>query len=168
MKKRIIFLSIICCISLLYLTGCESSKNDRDKLFKVLKKQNIISESMKQIDTQTKYVDVAAFGCSSTTYYIYQDDNNNLIAITYKQSNSKDEYKHIVNVYKSITRKDITDTLSEEESKCGPNNKYRYENGEATLEPRYETESNETYHAYLKKSLFGSSYTLEKEEKATS
>ncbi len=165
MKKKFILLCIICCISLLYVTGCESNEKDRDLIIKALIKQKIISDSMKQIDVQTKYKDEAAFGCQRHNYYIYQDDNKNLIAITFEKDNSSDtDYEHIINIYSNITKNEVTDILSEEDSNCTTDDRYVYENKEHTKEPRYEINSSEKYYAYKKVSIFGKkSYTIEKE-----
>lgn len=89
MKK--IVLSLIIFITLFMLTGCteDASSNDRIEINKQMVKQGIISSSYKEIDKQ---VETYGFpGGWERTYYIYENDKEDLIAIRYKKASSDEE-----------------------------------------------------------------------------
>ena len=91
MRKLLCFFSLIICT--LCLCGCESNQEDRIKIFTALKNEKIISDSMKQIDTQT-YSVWSFEWCSKSKYYIYKDKDSKMIAIEYnnKQHLKDNEY----------------------------------------------------------------------------
>ena len=143
LKKILCVFCLMICI--FGLCGCESSESDRDKILNALKKENIISDSMEQIDIMS-YNSWPLEWCTTDNYYIYKDKNSKIIAITYeKTSHLKDsKYDHLVTI-------------------CdGSHSYYKYQNGEYTDNSRYNinTQNQTQYEVTIKNGFFKDKYIL--------
>ena len=163
MKKKIlcVFCLMICIFG---LCGCESSESDRDKILNALKKENIISDSMEQIDIMS-YNSWPLEWCTTDNYYIYKDKNSKIIAITYeKTSHLKDsKYDHLVTIYYDITMNDDVNLLDSDDAICdGSHSYYKYQNGEYTDNSRYNinTQNQTQYEVTIKNGFFKDKYIL--------
>ncbi len=159
---------LVCLFSLMVfiiLTGCEnnpSSEKDIKKLFAALKQENIISDSMEQIDVQS-YTYYPLEWCVTDHYYIYKDNDSKMIAVTYKKNRYSEDakYNHVVTVYYDVTINNDVNTISADDASCDETY-YTYQNGEYTDKNRYELGSEKVYHAVEKSSfLKGKYYSLE-------
>ena len=161
MRKLLCFFSLIICT--LCLCGCESNQEDRTKIFTALKNEKIISDSMKQIDTQT-YSVWSFEWCSKSKYYIYKDKDSKMIAIEYnnKQHLKDNEYDHLVTIYYDVTINNDVNLINSEDVTCDENGYYSYQNGEYTDNGRYQFGTKKEYYATEKSALFkGKYYSLE-------
>lgn len=158
-NKIIVFFILLSFI--LILSGCESSNKDKDILFKQLKKQKIIDNDYKLIDVVTE-IGPALEHCNSSTYYIYKNDNGNMIAIRYESGILKDcNCNHIVSIYYSVTKQNDYKLLTADmdEANCWEHTYYKYENGDLTDKNKYSLDgSARVYYVNIKKSLFGTKY----------
>ena len=110
MKK--IILGVLCISIVLLLTGCESSKRDRKKMFSQLEQEAIIGQNYKQVDMISNCHSALAI-CACDKYYIYENDSNNKIAINFTKI-SNDDYEHFVEIYYDVTPNDQYEYLDPE------------------------------------------------------
>lgn len=157
MKNALFIFGLLICI--LCLCGCESSEEDREKIFASLKKEKIISDSMEQIDTMT-FRQWGAECCLTDIYYIYRGKNSNLIAITYDYEGYKKDtdYDHLVTIYYDVTINDDVNLINSEGLSCNEDGYYYYQNGEYTDNGRYELRKEKEYYATEKSALFKGKY----------
>lgn len=114
-------------------------------MYDKLQDQNIIDKNMKFVDSVTE-VETVLF-ILKNTFYIYQNDNDNYIAIKYTKTghkkNEKCDYKiyiyHNVKVRNDIKLLDSGDIGNMEKYSIYKNGKYTYEN------KYYNESSNEIY-----------------------
>lgn len=161
--KKIFYLSclLICTLS---LCGCESSEKDREGIFKALKDKEIISDTMKQIDSQ--YSSFYGMWCEGKTYYIYQDEDDNMIAIEYNYGTQNEDTEHLVTIYRNITLNDEEiNTIDEEDAKC-EDGFYKYQNGEYTDNNKYnfDYDTREQYEVSVKYYIIYTKYNIVEHE----
>lgn len=166
MKKNNVMKKVVCVFSLLIcilcLCGCESSQEDRGKIFNALKDKKIISDSMEQIDTETYRVWSLEW-CSSSKYYIYKDKDSKMVAIKYEdEQHLKDnEYDHLVTIFYDVTINNDVNLINSEDVTCDEDGYYLYQNGEYTDNSRYEFGSSKEYEVRVKEGWFKDKYILE-------
>lgn len=158
-NKFIVFFILLSII--LILSGCESSDKDKDILFKQMKNNKIIDSDYELVDVVTK-VGPALEHCSSSTYYIYKNNNENMIAIRYESGIFNDcKCNHIVSIYYSVTKQNDYKLLTSDmdEVNCWEHTYYKYENGDLTDKNKYSLDgSARVYYVNIKKSYFGTKY----------
>ena len=100
--KRIISVLLVISILLLSLTGCDAGSEASEDIFEALQKQKFIEKDLEYVDTVTKVT--AGLFLTRTTYYIYQDQESNLIAINIdKNIYKKYDYDYVATVYCDVT-----------------------------------------------------------------
>lgn len=161
MKKVLCIFGLLICI--LCLCGCESGQKDINKILSALKKEQIISDSMEEVDIET-YGVWSGEWCQKETYHIYKDKNSKMIAIKYEDKHyfKDNKYDHLVTIFYDVTTNDDVNLLNSEDVSCNEDGYYYYQNGEYTDKTRYEFGTSKTYYATEKSSLFkGNYYSLE-------
>ena len=153
MKKLFYIFCLL--ISVLCLCGCD---NARDKIFSTLKRDKIITESMKEIDTEHYFIWSGEW-CRKQTYYIYEDSKGDMIAIRYEKTEDT-AYESLITIYYNVTTNNNVNILDSDDVKCTEEGHYQYENGDYTDESRYNFGTKKVYEAYVKNGLFGKQYTL--------
>ena len=99
--RKIICFALILVLSLTFLTGCDASPKDVNKLLKTMEKQKIVDKKVQLVDTV--YCRSSGLFPSSTQYYIYKSDSG-LIAIHYERIISKNyKYTFMVTIYNNVT-----------------------------------------------------------------
>ena len=146
---------LLCFLSILLLTGCKSKKKDIDQILADLKKENIISDSMKQIDTQT-YSHWAMEWCSSSLVYIYKDNQSNMIAISYEKQFMTST--HTVTIYYDVTVNDI-EYIDSSEAECnGSSSYYSYQGDKYSHDKKYTIDNKKVYNATEKSGIIKGKY----------
>ena len=157
MKKVLIIVLLLFC---LILTGCESNEKTVDDLFSKIKSDGIIDKSFKKIDSVDEYKYSNNF-CSNIIYYIYENDDGELIAIRYQTHYSSTlPYNYTIDIY------DVEATNKIEyidDDSCNEFTKFKYDNNKISLENKYNIikDSIKTYYAYDKKFLLWKYYDIE-------
>ena len=144
MKKIKLFCLVI---SIILLVGCgtfpESSEEERNEIFNVMKEQGIISSDLRQVDVQRKcYWNLE--WCTCDNDYIYEDLNSNIISIQYEKNGSKQSHEHEVRISNNVVRNNDFKYISLEEADCS-NGYYEYSNGDITTGQKYANTGNEYY-----------------------
>ena len=160
MKKVLVVL--LCVFSIFMLMGCESSSNDRTKLFSAMEKQQIISKGYNKIDmVSVCYLKVEI--CKCDKYYIYKDNNSNMIAVKYEKNISRyNDYDHAITIYNNVSENSDFKYISKDSSDadCFVHTYYKYENGDLTDNNKYNfiSDNKKTYYVTIKKSFFSTKY----------
>ena len=145
MKKLALCLLIIFC-----LTGCDTNKETKDSLLDTLQREKIVDANLTLVDTETN-VGTLLF-ITRTTYYIYKDSNNELIAINYDADNSsKNAYDYSMTIYSNVTVNNDVEYL---EDGSVPESYYVYSDGKKTEVNKYDFSDSTRYLVYESKSLF--------------
>ena len=156
MKKIVIcILAMIMCISMF---GCSSSGGEDKSVLASLKKEKIIDNDFELIDEVTDIYTVNFR--TEYTYSIYENDDEELIAIFYDEAHSDDEYDYIIRIYNDVTTRDVEyiDDASGLDEYCV------YKDGTKSEENKYDMSDVEIYYAYKKPSKLGISYEFEEKE----
>ncbi len=156
MKKILLILFVV--FSIFYLPACDSSSQSIDNLLTAFQEEKIIDTDLTLIDKVSK-IETTLF-YSQTTYYIYKNNNNDLIAINYNTDiSSKNEYDYKVTIYYNVSTNDIEylDNNTTLESY------YSYQDGKKSEYNKYNLENKIDYLVYESKSLFSKTkYKIEK------
>lgn len=158
MKKRL-FVCLLIVFSIFCLTGCDSSSESIDNLLTALTKEKIVDKNLKLIDTE---VDInAGIHISRTTYYIYENQNSELIAINYNTNiYSKNDYDYSIIIYSNVTINNDIEYLDDDAS---PESYYVYANGKKSEFSKYDFDNSTRYLVYESKPLFSKTkYRIEK------
>lgn len=157
MKK--ILLSLLIVVSMFCLTACDSSSESIDNLLTALQKEKIVDKNLKLID---KEVDInAGIHISRTTYYIYENQNSELIAINYNTNiYSKNDYDYSITIYSNVTMNNDIEYLDDDAS---PESYYVYADGKKSKSSKYDFGNSTKYLVYKSKPLFSKTkYRIEK------
>lgn len=157
MKK--ILLSLLIVVSMFCLTACDSSSENVDNLLTALQKEKIVDKNLKLID---KEVDIdAGIHISRTTYYIYENQNSELIAINYDTNiYSKNDYDYSITIYSNVTVNNDIEYLDDDAS---PESYYVYSDGKKSESSKYDFGNSTRYLVYESKPLFSKTkYKIEK------
>lgn len=157
MKK--ILLSLLIVVSMFCLTACDSSSENVDNLLTALQKEKIVDKNLKLIDTE---VDInAGIHISRTTYYIYENQNSELIAINYDTDiYSKNDYDYSITIYSNVTINNDIEYLDDDAS---PESYYVYADGKKSESSKYDFGNSTRYLVYESKPLFSKTkYRIEK------
>lgn len=131
MKKnlKVLLIITVCLIA----SGCEDVSLERGAKFnKVLMDEEFISEDYKQIDVlrHTYQAFSGGWGCADY-YYIYENDNKNLMAVSYAKEEASNDKYYVVYVYNDIVRNDVEERecsssieIEDSDGKCYRGDKY--------------------------------------------
>lgn len=156
MKK--ILLSLLVVVSMFCLTACDSSSESVDNLLTALQEEKIVDTDLTSVDKVSKIGTTLFY--SQTTYYIYENNNNELIAINYDTDiSSKNEYDYSVTIYYDVSINNVEylndDTTLE--------SYYSYQDGKKSEYNKYNLEDKMEYLVYESKPLFSKTkYKIEK------
>lgn len=156
MKK--ILLSLFVVVSMFCLTACDSSSENVDNLLTAFQEEKIVNTDLTLVDKVSKIGTTLFY--SQTTYYIYENNNNELIAINYDTNiSSKNEYDYSVAIYYDVSINNVEylndDTTLE--------SYYSYQDGKKSEYNKYNLEDKIEYLVYESKSLFlKTKYKIEK------
>lgn len=156
MKK--ILLSLFVVVSMFCLTACDSSSENVDNLLTAFQEEKIVNTDLTLVDKVSKIGTTLFY--SQTTYYIYENNNNELIAINYDTNiSSKNEYDYSVAIYYDVSINNVEylndDTTLE--------SYYSYQDGKKSEYNKYNLEEKIEYLVYESKSLFSKTkYKIEK------
>lgn len=156
MKK--ILLSLFVVVSMFCLTACDSSSENVDNLLTAFQEEKIVNTDLTLVDKVSKIGTTLFY--SQTTYYIYENTNNELIAINYDTNiSSKNEYDYSVAIYYDVSINNVEylndDTTLE--------SYYSYQDGKKSEYNKYNLEDKIEYLVYESKSLFSKTkYKIEK------
>lgn len=156
MKK--ILLSLLVVVSMFCLTACDSSSESVDNLLTALQEEKIVDTDLTLVDKVSKIGTTLFY--SQTTYYIYENNNNELIAINYDTDiSSKNEYDYSVTIYYDVSINNVEylndDTTLE--------SYYSYQDGKKSEYNKYNLEDKIEYLVYESKPLFSKTkYKIEK------
>ena len=157
MKKIIIF-SLLIVFGLVCLTGCNNTNTETtEKLLKSMKKENIVEKNIELIDEVNDMF--IGYMYNKTKYYIYKEEDGNLIAINFINNIHKEHnHKYIVTLYKDVSLnndfKYLEDTGKYEQF-------YTYKDGTKTDKNKYLLKDENRYYVYEEESLFGTKYKFE-------
>ena len=158
MNKFILLTLCIFCIAA--LTGCESDNDDRTKMFSEMENQQIILKGYNKFDmVSICHLEVEI--CKCDNYYIYKDNNSNMIAINYEKNISKyGNHDYVVTLYNNVFETNDFNNISKDEANCFEHTYYKYENGNLTNNNKYifSDTSKKTYYVEMKKNLFSTRY----------
>lgn len=157
MKK--ILLSLLIVVSMFCLTACDSSSENVDNLLTALQKKKIVDIDLTLVDTESKIGTTLFY--SQTTYYIYENNNNELIAINYDTDiYSKNDYDYSITIYSNVTINNDIEYLDDDSS---PESYYVYADGKKSESSKYDFGNSTRYLVYESKSLFSKTkYRIEK------
>ena len=157
--KKTIFLCLLVICGFLCLTGCDTSKETTDSLLTALQKEKIVDTDLTLIDKVSKIGTTLFY--SQTTYYIYEDSNDKLIAINYDTDiSSQNEYDYSVAVYYDVSINNDIEYLGDDTT---PESYYSYQDGKKSEYNKYNLENKTDYLVYESKPLFSKTkYTIEK------
>ena len=156
MKK--ILLSLFVVVSMFCLTACDSSSENVDNLLTAFQEEKIVNTDLTLVDKVSKIGTTLFY--SQTTYYIYENTNNELIAINYDTNiSSKNEYDYSVAIYYDVSINNVEylndDTTLE--------SYYSYQDGKKSEYNKYNLEDKIEYLVYESKPLFSKTkYKIEK------
>lgn len=156
MKK--ILLSLLVVVSMFCLTACDSSSESVDNLLTALQEEKIVDTDLTLVDKVSKIGTTLFY--SQTTYYIYENNNNELIAINYDTDiSSKNEYDYSVAIYYDVSINNV-EYLNDDATLEGY---YSYQDGKKSECNKYNLEDKMEYLVYESKPLFSKTkYKIEK------
>lgn len=158
MKKKI-FLCLLVICGFLCLTGCDTNSETTDSLLSALQKEKIVDTDLTLVDKVSKIGTTLFY--SQTTYYIYENSNDELIAINYDTDiSSQNEYDYSVAVYYDVSINNDIEYLGDDTT---PESYYSYQDGKKSEYNKYNLENKTDYLVYESKPLFSKTkYTIEK------
>lgn len=158
MKKEIILSLLVICV-FLCLTGCDTNKETSDSLLKTLQNEKIVDNNLTLIDKVSKIGTTLFY--SQTTYYIYENNNGELIAINYDTNiSSKNNYDYLVAIYYDVS---INQNIEYLDDDTALENYYAYQDGKKSEDNKYNLENKTDYLVYESKPIFSKTkYTIEK------
>lgn len=147
MKKLLLCILIVFC--LLCLPAYDSGTDSVDSLLEFMQEEDIVDDNLILIDKMSKIN--AGIIPSSKSYYIYETESSDLIAINYDTNvYSKNDYDFLITIYKSVTVNEnieYYDDLSSE-------NYYSYLNGKVSEDCKFSLENKTEYAVCKSNSLF--------------
>lgn len=158
MKKKILLsLLVLCCT--FCLVGCNSSNETVDNLLTALQEEQIVDKDLELID-EVVGVNVGTT-ISRTTYYIYKNQNSELIAINYDTNiYSKYDFDYSITIYSKVSINNDIEYLDDDKI---PEHYYIYQNDEKSEYNKYNLENQTIYLISESKPLFSKTkYTIEK------
>ncbi len=157
MKK--ILLSLLVVVSMFCLTACDSNSENVDNLLTALQEEKIVDTDLTLVDKVSKIGTTLFY--SQTTYYIYENNNNELIAINYDTDiSSKNDYDYSITIYSNVTINNDIEYLDDDAS---PESYYVYADGKKSESSKYDFGNSTRYLVYESKPLFSKTkYRIEK------
>lgn len=138
-----ILLGVVC------LTGCDSNVDAVDGMLNALKSDGIVDENLVLVDKVTK-TGTTLF-LTKTTYYIYENQDSNLVAINYNTDvSSKNDYDYSVTIYNDVSVSDVEYI----DDSTNPETYYTYQDGKKSESNKYSLSNQKVYNVYEKKPLF--------------
>ncbi|MBR3965116.1 MAG: hypothetical protein IKJ80_06890 [Clostridia bacterium] len=158
MKKKI-FLCLLVICAFLCLTSCDTNEETSDVLLTALQEEKIVDADLILVDKVSKIGTTLFY--SQTTYYIYKDCDNKLIAINYDTNiSSQNEYDYSVEVYYNVSVDNDVEYLNDDTT---PESYYSYQDGKKSEYNKYNLENKTDYLVYESKPLFSKTkYTIKK------
>ena len=150
--------------SVFILAGCESNSDERTDLFKQMEKQQIIDGGYNQIDV-VSICSLEVEICKCNNYYVYKNNNSQMIAINFEKNISKyGDHDHVISVYNNVNENNNFDYIDKNsnEANCYEHTYYKYENGDLTNNNKYDfnNANKATYYVTIKKALFSTKYAF--------
>lgn len=157
MKK--ILLSLLVVVGMFCLTACDSNSENVDNLLTALQEEKIVDTDLTLVDKVSKIGTTLFY--SQTTYYIYENNNNELIAINYDTDiSSKNDYDYSITIYSNVTINNDIEYLDDDAS---PESYYVYADGKKSESSKYDFGNSTRYLVYESKPLFSKTkYRIEK------
>lgn len=147
MKK--IVLSLVLLLGFVCLTGCDSNTDAVDGMLNALKNDGIVDKNLVLVDKVTK-TGTTLF-LTKTTYYIYKNQDSNLVAINYNTDvSSKNDYDYSVTIYNDVSVSDVEYI----DDSSNPETYYTYQDGKKSESNKYSLSNQKVYNVYEKKPLF--------------
>lgn len=147
MKK--IVLSLVLLLGFVCLTGCDSNTDAVDGMLNALKNDGIVDKNLVLVDKVTK-TGTTLF-LTKTTYYIYKNQDSNLVAINYNTDvSSKNDYDYSVTIYNDVSVSDV-EYINDSSN---PETYYTYQDGKKSESNKYSLSNQKVYNVYEKKPLF--------------
>lgn len=147
MKKT--FLCLVLLIGFICLTCCDSNSDAVAGILTALKNDEIVDNNLVLIDKVTKTT--TTLFITKTTYYIYENEDSELIAINYNTNVSSDnDYDYSVTIYNDVSSGEV-------EYVDDPTNSetyFTYQDGRKSKSNKYELSDKNTYNVYEEKPLF--------------
>ena len=142
MKK--ILLSLLVVVSMFCLTACDSNSENVDNLLTALQEEKIVDTDLTLVDKVSKIGTTLFY--SQTTYYIYENNNNELIAINYDTDiSSKNDYDYSITIYSNVTINNDIEYLDDDAS---PESYYVYADGKKSESSKYDFGNSTRYLVY--------------------
>lgn len=158
MKKVILFVLFMCLT--LILVGCESNDDEKTSLFHQMEKQKIINNGYNQIDI-VSICSLETEICKCKNYYVYKNNNSQMIAINFEKNISKyGEHDHVITLYNNVIENSSFNYIEKNEANCYEYTYYKYENGDLTNNNKYDfnDDNKNTYYVTKEKSFFSTKY----------
>lgn len=157
MNKKIL-LCLLVIIEIICLTGCDSSNETVNILFDSLKKQKIVDNDLKLVDS---FTDInAGIIPSRNTYYIYENTEGELLAINY-DTNIFSEEKYSITIYYDVEINSDIVIYENEEEILNKERFFLYEDETYTIENKYNLMEEKQYVVHKKRFLFFTKYKFE-------
>lgn len=147
MKKIVLFMLMVSMA--VSMSGCVFTYGEVDQdYFEILQKEDVVDEDFELIDEVTE----VSYGIGWNKYisYIYENEDGELIEISFSEPGEDDEY--IYKVY--ISEVTIRDVEYEDDDYSG-DYYFSYDDGKKSIENKYESDDEEEYYIYEKKGFLG-------------
>lgn len=147
MKKIVLFMLMVSMA--VSMSGCVFTYGEVDQdYFEILQKKDVVDEDFELIDevTEVSY----EIGWNKYISYIYENEDGDLIEISFSEPGEDDEY--IYKVY--ISEVTIRDVEYEDDDYNG-DYYFSYDDGKKSIENKYESDDEEEYYIYEKKGFLG-------------
>lgn len=153
---RKILICVLGIIALIGLTGCEASEDDANVIFASLKKEKIIDKDLDYAETITEKT--FSYLISTNTYYIYQDSQDNLLAIQYSSCKSQNncDGDYVLRIYEAQSTDEEITYISEDDAKKMET--FYLFDGKYAKNNKYDLDLKESYFATKHNNLFKGVY----------
>ena len=148
MKKIVLFMLMVSMA--VSMSGCVFTYGEVDQdYFEILQKEDVVDEDFELIDEVTD-VSYSMETLNKYISYIYENEDGDLIEISFSEPGDDDEY-----IYKvCISEVTIRDVEYEDDDYSG-DYYFRYDDGKKSIENKYESDDEEEYYIYEKKGFLG-------------
>lgn len=155
MKK--ILLCLLTFLGIIFLSGCNNVNVEKvEELLNSMKKQKIVEKDIELVDEVSSVY--TGYLYSKTKYYIYETNDNKLLAISYENNiHAKNDYDYIITIYNNLG---INDDVEYLDDTSGSEQFYTYKDGTSTDKNKYIFKEEIKYVVYEKESLFSTKYNF--------